>query len=67
MVLNEMNNDGCDQEDNKCLEPDVIAKGNILESFTESQETKELINHLRLVYKDLTLREKVLEKFRGKR
>lgn len=67
MVLNEINNDGYDQEDNKCLEPDVIAKGNILESFTESQETKELINHLRLVYKDLTPREKVLEKFIGKR
>uniref|UniRef100_A0A8C6YG06 Tubulin-specific chaperone D n=1 Tax=Naja naja TaxID=35670 RepID=A0A8C6YG06_NAJNA len=53
-----MNNDGYDQEDNKCLEPDVIAKGNILESFTESQETQELINHLRLVYEDLILREK---------
>uniref|UniRef100_A0A8C7E728 Tubulin-specific chaperone D n=1 Tax=Naja naja TaxID=35670 RepID=A0A8C7E728_NAJNA len=59
-----MNNDGYDQEDNKCLEPDVIAKGNILESFTESQETQELINHLRLVYEDLILREKVLEKFK---
>lgn len=67
MVLNEMNNDEYDQEDNKCLEPDVIAKGNILESFTESQETKELINHLRLVYEDLKLQEKVLEKFNGKR
>ncbi|XP_058024468.1 tubulin-specific chaperone D [Ahaetulla prasina] len=64
MVLNEINNDGYDQEDNKCLEPDVIAKGNILESFTENQEMKELINHLRLVYKDLILREKALEKFR---
>ncbi|XP_063148743.1 tubulin-specific chaperone D [Candoia aspera] len=64
MVLNEMNNDGSEQEDNKCLEPDVIAKGNILECFTESQETQELINHLRLVYEDLILREKVLEKFK---
>ncbi|KAM6469790.1 tubulin-specific chaperone D isoform 2-T3 [Liasis olivaceus] len=64
MVLKEMNNDGSEQEDNKCMEPDVIAKGNILESFTESQETQELINHLRLVYEDLTLREKVLEKFK---
>ncbi|XP_007441977.1 tubulin-specific chaperone D-like, partial [Python bivittatus] len=64
MVLKEMNNDGFEQEDNKCMEPDVIAKGNILESFTESQETQELINHLRLAYEDLTLREKVLEKFK---
>ncbi|KAM3846755.1 tubulin-specific chaperone D isoform 1-T1 [Vipera latastei] len=64
MVLNEMNNEGHDQEDNKCLEPDVIAKGNILESFAESQEIRELINHLRLVYEDLTPREKVLEKFK---
>uniref|UniRef100_A0A2D4KGA0 Tubulin-specific chaperone D C-terminal domain-containing protein n=1 Tax=Micrurus paraensis TaxID=1970185 RepID=A0A2D4KGA0_9SAUR len=64
MVLNEINNDGYDQEDNKCLEPDVIAKGNILESFTENQETRELINHLRLVYEDLIQREKVLEKFK---
>ncbi|XP_026523386.1 tubulin-specific chaperone D isoform X1 [Notechis scutatus] len=64
MVLNEMNNDGNDQEDNKCLEPDVIAKGNILESFTERQEIQELINHLRLVYEDLILREKALEKFK---
>ncbi|XP_013917093.1 PREDICTED: tubulin-specific chaperone D-like [Thamnophis sirtalis] len=63
MVLNEMNNDGHDEED-KCLEPDVIAKGNILESFIESQETKELINHLRLVYEDLKLQEQVLEKFK---
>ncbi|XP_042304355.1 tubulin-specific chaperone D isoform X2 [Sceloporus undulatus] len=64
MVLNEVDDGGSEQEDNRFLEPDVIAKGNILESFTESHEVQELINNLRLVYEDLTLRETALEKFK---
>nr|XP_008102511.1 PREDICTED: tubulin-specific chaperone D [Anolis carolinensis] len=64
MVLNEMDNGGPEQEDNRLLEPDVIAKGNILESFTESKETQELIHSLRLAHENLTLREAVLEKFK---
>nr|XP_020641570.1 tubulin-specific chaperone D [Pogona vitticeps]XP_020641571.1 tubulin-specific chaperone D [Pogona vitticeps]XP_020641572.1 tubulin-specific chaperone D [Pogona vitticeps] len=65
MVLNEMNDDGPEQEDSRGPEPDVIAKGNILESFTESQETQELINNLKLVHEDLILQESALEKFKG--
>ncbi|XP_061472447.1 tubulin-specific chaperone D isoform X2 [Rhineura floridana] len=64
MVLNEMNEDGSEQEDSGCLESDVIAKGNILESFTESQEIRELINALGSVHGDLILRETALEKFK---
>ncbi|XP_062976473.1 tubulin-specific chaperone D [Elgaria multicarinata webbii] len=64
MVLNEMNDDGSEQEGDKCLESDVIAKGNILESFTENQETKDLINNLKLVHEVLILRETALEKFK---
>lgn len=65
MVLNEMNGDGPEQEDSRCLESDVIAKGNILETFSESQEIQELINSLRSMHGDLSLRETVLEKFKG--
>uniref|UniRef100_A0A670K9N2 Tubulin-specific chaperone D n=1 Tax=Podarcis muralis TaxID=64176 RepID=A0A670K9N2_PODMU len=64
MVLNEMNGDGPEQEDSRCLESDVIAKGNILETFSESQEIQELINSLRSMHGDLSLRETVLEKFK---
>ncbi|XP_053149234.1 tubulin-specific chaperone D [Hemicordylus capensis] len=63
MVLNEMSGDGSEQEENKGLEPDVIARGNILESFTESQEARELINNLRSVHEDLILRETAIQKF----
>ncbi|KAJ6660430.1 hypothetical protein lerEdw1_017854 [Lerista edwardsae] len=63
MVLNEMNGDGSEQEDNKGLEPDVIARGSILESFTESQEIRDLINNLISVHEDLTLRETAVQKF----
>ncbi|XP_053232090.1 tubulin-specific chaperone D isoform X1 [Podarcis raffonei] len=64
MVLNEMNGDGSEQEDSRCLESDVIAKGNILETFSESQEIQELINSLRSMHGDLSLRETALEKFK---
>uniref|UniRef100_A0A670K6E4 Tubulin-specific chaperone D n=1 Tax=Podarcis muralis TaxID=64176 RepID=A0A670K6E4_PODMU len=59
-----MNGDGPEQEDSRCLESDVIAKGNILETFSESQEIQELINSLRSMHGDLSLRETVLEKFK---
>ncbi|XP_054834782.1 tubulin-specific chaperone D [Eublepharis macularius] len=63
MVLNEMNGDGPEQEDNLFCEPDVIARGNILESFTEKKEAQELINNLRLVHDGLTLQETAIQKF----
>lgn len=66
MVLNEMNGDGSEQTDNRGLEPDVIARGSILESFTESQEIRDLINNLISVHKDLILRETAIQKFTGK-
>lgn len=65
MVLNEMNDGEPEQEDNRSLEPDVIARGNILERFTESKEAGELINSLRLVHEDLILQETAIQKFKG--
>lgn len=64
MALNDMNGDGSETED-KCLEPDIIAQGNILKGFAESLETRELINSLGFVYEDLILRETAIEKFKG--
>ncbi|XP_077183676.1 tubulin-specific chaperone D isoform X1 [Paroedura picta] len=65
MVLNEINGGGePEQEDNRTLEPDVIARGNILESFTESKEARELINSLRLVHEDLISQETAIQKFK---
>lgn len=61
MVLNEMSGDGSEPEDQK--EPDVIARGNVLESFTESKEIRELISNLVSVHENLTLRETATEKF----
>uniref|UniRef100_A0A8C0GYW6 Tubulin-specific chaperone D n=1 Tax=Chelonoidis abingdonii TaxID=106734 RepID=A0A8C0GYW6_CHEAB len=58
-----MNGDGSEQEEGGCQEPDVIARGNILESFAESQEVRALINSLQGVYGDLGTREVTIEKF----
>uniref|UniRef100_A0A8C3XTC1 Tubulin-specific chaperone D n=1 Tax=Chelydra serpentina TaxID=8475 RepID=A0A8C3XTC1_CHESE len=58
-----MNGDGSEQEEDRCQEPDVIATGNILESFTESQEIRGLINSLKGVYGNLGTREVTIEKF----
>ncbi|XP_062448054.1 tubulin-specific chaperone D isoform X2 [Rhea pennata] len=55
--------DGSEQEESKSLEADVIARGNILESFTESQEVRALIGSLRAVFADLVTREMTIEKF----
>uniref|UniRef100_A0A8C0GPQ0 Tubulin-specific chaperone D n=1 Tax=Chelonoidis abingdonii TaxID=106734 RepID=A0A8C0GPQ0_CHEAB len=63
MALSEMNGDGSEQEEGGCQEPDVIARGNILESFAESQEVRALINSLQGVYGDLGTREVTIEKF----
>lgn len=66
MALSEMNGDGSEQEEGGCQEPDVIARGNILESFAESQEIRGLINSLKGIYGDLGTREVTIEKFIGK-
>uniref|UniRef100_A0A674K4Y5 Tubulin-specific chaperone D n=1 Tax=Terrapene triunguis TaxID=2587831 RepID=A0A674K4Y5_9SAUR len=58
-----MNGDGSEQEEGGCQEPDVIARGNILESFAESQEIRGLINSLKGVYGDLGTQEVTTEKF----
>ncbi|XP_048673309.2 tubulin-specific chaperone D isoform X1 [Caretta caretta] len=63
MALSEMNGDGSEQEEGGCQEPDVIARGNILESFAESQEIRGLINSLKGIYGDLGTREVTIEKF----
>ncbi|XP_064378527.1 tubulin-specific chaperone D [Dromaius novaehollandiae] len=63
MALSEVDDDGCEQEGSKNAEPDVIARGNILESFTESQEVRALIGHLGAVCGDLAAREMTIEKF----
>ncbi|XP_066474680.1 tubulin-specific chaperone D [Tiliqua scincoides] len=63
MVLNEMNGDGIDQDDNRGLEPDVIARGSVLESFTESKEIRELINNLILLHENMIMRETAIQKF----
>ncbi|XP_060109373.1 tubulin-specific chaperone D [Heteronotia binoei] len=64
MVLNEMNDGEPEQENNPNLEPDAIARGNILESFTENKEARELINSLKLVHEDLILQETAIQKFK---
>nr|XP_048673318.1 tubulin-specific chaperone D isoform X5 [Caretta caretta] len=63
MALSEMNGDGSEQEEGGCQEPDVIARGNILESFAESQEIRGLINSLKGIFGDLGTREVTIEKF----
>ncbi|RXM29165.1 Tubulin-specific chaperone D [Acipenser ruthenus] len=63
MALNDMESDVCDREDEGSTEPDVIAKGNILETFSESQETRSLICSLKTVYEDLTALEVTTQKF----
>ncbi|XP_043924058.1 tubulin-specific chaperone D [Protopterus annectens] len=56
-------NDKPEQNGGELPETDVIAKGNLLEAFTESQEVRSLIMKLSDVYGDLTAREMVTERF----
>lgn len=63
MALEEMPCDSSEQEDGVGNEADVIAQGNILETFAESKEAKALICNLGEVYTDLVPREMVIEKF----
>ncbi|XP_078011895.1 tubulin-specific chaperone D isoform X3 [Phascolarctos cinereus] len=63
MPLNELNEDGTEQEEGVNTESDVIAITNVLETFSESQETKGLIDNLKYVYGDLVTREVTIEKF----
>ncbi|KAM8945698.1 tubulin-specific chaperone D [Pelodytes ibericus] len=53
--------DGLEHEEEGCS--DVIARGNIFESFTESEETRDLIGNLRLAWKDLVSREVCIQRF----
>ncbi|NXJ70314.1 TBCD protein, partial [Rostratula benghalensis] len=52
-------------EDGRSQEPGVATTRNILESFTESQEVRELIGNLKGVFGDLVAREMTMEKFIG--
>ncbi|XP_010217296.1 PREDICTED: tubulin-specific chaperone D-like [Tinamus guttatus] len=51
------------EEVRESLEPDAVARGNILESFTESHEVRELLGGLRAAHGDPSAREVIVEKF----
>uniref|UniRef100_A0A6I8SRF3 Tubulin-specific chaperone D n=1 Tax=Xenopus tropicalis TaxID=8364 RepID=A0A6I8SRF3_XENTR len=53
--------DGSEREEDGS--PDVIASGNILESFMENQETRDLIGSLRTVWQELVSREVCTQRF----
>ncbi|KAM4691322.1 tubulin-specific chaperone D [Rhinophrynus dorsalis] len=53
--------DDCEREEDGS--PDVIASGNILETFTECQETRGLIGSLRTVCEELVSREVCTQRF----
>uniref|UniRef100_A0A669PXK4 Tubulin-specific chaperone D n=1 Tax=Phasianus colchicus TaxID=9054 RepID=A0A669PXK4_PHACC len=55
--------DGAGAEESGSREADVIFRGNILESFTESQEVRALLGNLRTVYGDPVAQEVIVEKF----
>uniref|UniRef100_A0A8V1AI94 Tubulin-specific chaperone D n=1 Tax=Gallus gallus TaxID=9031 RepID=A0A8V1AI94_CHICK len=55
--------DGAGSEESGSREADVISRGNILESFTESQEVRALLGNLRTVYGDPVAQEVIVEKF----
>ncbi|XP_074081296.1 tubulin-specific chaperone D [Macrotis lagotis] len=63
MSLKEANGDGAEQEEGANMESETIAITNVLETFSESQETKGLIDNLKHVYADLVTREVTIEKF----
>ncbi|KAM9002649.1 tubulin-specific chaperone D-like isoform 2-T2 [Sarcophilus harrisii] len=65
MPLNDLSGDGTEQEEGVNMEADAIAITNVLETFSESQETKGLIDNLKHVYGDLVTREVTIEKFIG--
>uniref|UniRef100_A0A8B9BHQ4 Tubulin-specific chaperone D n=1 Tax=Anser brachyrhynchus TaxID=132585 RepID=A0A8B9BHQ4_9AVES len=54
---------GPEAEESRAQELDVIARGNALESFTESQEVRGLVGGLAAVCGDRTARETAVEKF----
>ncbi|KAK2528589.1 hypothetical protein Q9233_007560 [Columba guinea] len=57
--------DGAEPEEGSNQEVDVTTTRSILESFTESQEVRELIGNLRGAFGDLVTREMATEKFIG--
>lgn len=57
--------DGVGSEESGSREADVISRGNILESFTESQEVRALLGNLRTVCGDPVAQEVIVEKFIG--
>lgn len=58
--------DGAEPEEGSNQEVDVTTARSMLESFTESQEVRELIGNLRGAFGDLVTREMATEKFIGK-
>lgn len=54
----------CDHEEDGNTE--VLSSGNILESFTESKETRDLIVNLRTTCEELVTREVCMQRFIGK-
>uniref|UniRef100_A0A8B9BHY6 Tubulin-specific chaperone D n=1 Tax=Anser brachyrhynchus TaxID=132585 RepID=A0A8B9BHY6_9AVES len=65
MALGEADALGPEAEESRAQELDVIARGNALESFTESQEVRGLVGGLAAVCGDRTARETAVEKFIG--
>uniref|UniRef100_A0A8B9BI83 Tubulin-specific chaperone D n=1 Tax=Anser brachyrhynchus TaxID=132585 RepID=A0A8B9BI83_9AVES len=63
MALGEADALGPEAEESRAQELDVIARGNALESFTESQEVRGLVGGLAAVCGDRTARETAVEKF----
>nr|XP_033817099.1 tubulin-specific chaperone D isoform X1 [Geotrypetes seraphini] len=63
MAQEDLNDEILELEEGGLTECDLIMKGNNLETFSEYQETKDLIDSLRDVYGDQVSREKAIEKF----
>ncbi|XP_028935910.1 tubulin-specific chaperone D [Ornithorhynchus anatinus] len=63
MAFSDMNGDGSEPEEGATVEGEVISVGNMLETFTESQQTRGLIGNLRDACGDLVTQEVTIEKF----
>lgn len=66
MALGEMDGEVSELDEGKNQDSGVTTARNILESFTESQEVKELIGNLKGAFGQLVTREMIVEKFVGK-
>ncbi|XP_064006933.1 tubulin-specific chaperone D isoform X3 [Pogoniulus pusillus] len=65
MALGEMDGEVSELDEGKNQDSGVTTTRNILESFTESQEVKELIGNLKGAFGQLVTREMIVEKFVG--